>query len=74
MSSDIEQFIGKIYEFDDGRSIKIVDVNLRDTGEVQYYVNYEVKYSKTSIPNRMLMAEKEFISNFNHLFFDKPGF
>lgn len=69
MSSDIEQFIGRIYEFEDGRSIKIIDINLRDTGEVQYYINYEVKYSKTSIPKRLFMTESEFISTFGHLFF-----
>ena len=70
MSSEISNYIGREYLFEDGRSIKIIDVKLRDTGEVQYYVNYEVKYSKTGIPKRMLMAEKEFISNFSHLFFN----
>lgn len=70
MSSEISNYIGREYSFEDGRSIKIIDVKLRDTGEVQYYVNYEVKYAKTAIPKRMLMAEKEFISNFSHLFFN----
>lgn len=70
MSSEISNYIGRVYSFEDGRSIKIIDVKLRDTGEVQYYVNYEVKYAETAIPKRMLMAEKEFISNFSHLFFD----
>jgi hypothetical protein len=69
MSSQIEDYIGCQYTFDDGRSIKIIDINLRDTGEVEYYVNYEVKYAKTAIPKRILMVEKEFISNFSHLFF-----
>lgn len=72
MPSSIQPYIGKEYKFDDGRSIKIISETLRDVNEVEWYIVYEVKYSTTSIPKRMLMAEKEFISFFSHLFFDKP--
>lgn len=70
MSSEIENYIGKTYEFDDGRSIKIIDVRLRDEGEVQYFVNYEITYDRSAVPKRLLMTEREFIANFNHLFFN----
>jgi len=67
--SSFTNYLGHVFHFDDGRSIKIIDVKLRDHGEVNYWITYEVLYSKTSIPKKLVMMEKEFISNFGHLFF-----
>ena len=69
--SSFMNYIGQSFEFSDGRSIKILDVKLRDHGEVHYWVTYEIRYSKNSIPKKLVMMEREFISNFGQLFFPK---
>jgi hypothetical protein len=71
-SSEITKYIGKIFTFSDLRSIKIIDVKIRDLAEIQYWVTYEVKFSAGGIPKRMQMPEKEFISYYGHLFFNNP--
>jgi len=69
MESSVHPYIGKSFTFEDNRSIKIIDVKLRDKDEVGWWVTYEVKFAVDAIPKRMLMSEKEFISFFRHLFF-----
>lgn len=64
MTSDFEPFVGKSYQFDDGASIKIVQIKARDTG---YMVTYETAYP-FALPRRLVMTEAEFISTFGHLF------
>lgn len=71
MQSSIHPYIGQMFTFDDGRSIKVIEVKLRDNGEVHWWVTYEVLFAKGAIPKRLSMTEKEFISNFRHLFFPK---
>jgi hypothetical protein len=67
--SAIAPFISKKYTFEDGRSIKIIDVKLRDKDAVEWWVVYEIMFAVNSIPKRLQMSEKEFISSFRHLFF-----
>lgn len=62
-------YVGKQFTFEDDRSIKIIETNLRDFGYPEYWVIYEVKFAKDAIPKRLQMSEKEFIGSFSHLFF-----
>jgi hypothetical protein len=64
MNSELQQFVGNKYEFDDGASIKIVQVKLRDEG---FLVTYETCYTNC-LPRRSVMLESEFIPTFGHLF------
>jgi hypothetical protein len=67
--SALAPYIGKSYTFNDGRSIKIIDVKLRDHGTVEWWVVYEIMFAPIAIPKRLQMTEREFISSFRHLFF-----
>jgi len=71
MDSDFFQFINHEFKFEDDRSIKIIDVKIRDRDVVEYWVVYEIKFSLHGIPKRLAMPEREFISSFGHLFFEK---
>lgn len=64
MTSDLQQFIGTEYTFDDGAKLKIVQIKLRDTG---YLVTYETIFPQ-ALPRRLVMTESDFISMFGHLF------
>lgn len=64
MKSELEQFVGTTYTFDDAASIKIVQIKLRDDG---YVVTYETCYPH-ALPRRLVMSEAEFITTFGHLF------
>ena len=62
--SDLQQFVGTTYTFDDGASIKIVQIKMRDSGN---FIMYETCYPH-ALPRRLVMMEGEFISMFGHLF------
>ena len=64
MTSEFEQFVGREYIFDDGASIKIIQVKRRDDG---FWVTYETAHGR-GLPKRLVMSEAEFISTFAHLF------
>jgi len=64
IESDFLQFVGKEYKFDDGASIKIVQIKPRDSGNL---ITYETCYPY-ALPRRLVMMEAEFISMFGHLF------
>jgi hypothetical protein len=72
MTSAIHPYIGRQFTFEDNRSIKIIDIKIRDRDAVEWWVTYEVKFAKDGIPKRLSMTEKEFISAFGHLFFQNP--
>jgi hypothetical protein len=70
MDSAVKNQIGKKFTFDDGRTLKIIQVKYRDLGEgAAPYVTYETDYPG-SFPKRSVLAESQFISTFGHLFFD----
>ena len=58
------ELVGKTHTFDDGHSIKILQVRSRDNG---VWVTYEIQ-SGPGIPQRLIMIEREFYNNFGHLF------
>ena len=64
MTSEIEQYVGRIYTFDDGATLKIVQVKRRDDG---FWVTYESKWPG-SLEKRHSTTEIDFISQFAHLF------
>jgi hypothetical protein len=70
MSCAFDPYVGRQFTFEDHRSIKIIETNLRDFGYPEYWVIYEIKFAKDGIPKRLQMSEKEFIGSFGHLFFD----
>jgi hypothetical protein len=72
MTSAIHPHIGRQFTFEDNRSIKIIDVKLRDRDTVEWWVTYEIKFARDGVPKRLSMTEREFISAFGHLFFQNP--
>jgi hypothetical protein len=70
IESAIINHVGKRFIFEDGRSVKIVQVKYRDLGEGSTpYVTFEIDYNN-SFPKRHIIAESEFIGKFGHLFFN----
>lgn len=64
LTSEVEQFVGRIYNFDDGASLKVVQVKRRDDG---FWVTYETRWPG-HLEKRHTTPEPEFISQFAHLF------
>jgi len=62
--SEVEPLIGKSYTFEDGSRIEIIQVKYR---EGVPWVTYHTSIN-SSLPRKLLMAEKEFLENFGHLF------
>ena len=58
------KFIDTAFDFDDGASIKIIQVKRREDGP---WVTYTINYPN-SLPRKLVMAEKDFIDTFGHLF------
>jgi hypothetical protein len=56
--------VGNSYTFEDGHSIKIIQLNHRDSG---LWITYEIQ-SGPGIPQKLMMIEGEFYNNFGHLF------
>lgn len=59
---DIE---GKTYIFEDGNSITVTQLKLRD--ENKYWVTYQV-ITGPGIPRKHVMEYEEFINTYGHLF------
>lgn len=59
-----EKLLGKIYTFEDGDRIEVVQVKRRDTGP---WITYHV-YQGPGIPRKLLMTAKEFEITYGHLF------
>ena len=64
MISEVEQLVGKEYEFSDGARIKVFQVKRRDDG---LWVTYEVIFPGC-LAKRQVMSERDFIEKFSHLF------
>lgn len=59
-----EKLLGKIYTFEDGDRIEVVQVKRRDTGP---WITYHV-YQGPGIPRKLLMTAEEFEVTYGHLF------
>ena len=59
-----KDLVGHSYTFEDGHSIKIIQLNHRDSG---LWITYEIQ-SGPGIPQKLMMIEGEFYNNFGHLF------
>jgi hypothetical protein len=59
-----EKLLGKIYTFEDGDRIEVVQVKRRDTGP---WITYHI-YQGPGIPRKLLMTADEFDITYGHLF------
>jgi hypothetical protein len=59
-----KDLVGHSYKFEDGHTIKIIQLNPRDNG---IWITYEIT-SGPGIPQKLMMIEREFYNNFGHLF------
>lgn len=59
-----EKLLGKIYTFEDGDRIEVVQVKRRDTGP---WITYHI-YQGPGIPRKLLMTAEEFEVTYGHLF------
>lgn len=59
------KLVGKSYTFEDGASIKVIQVKERD--DHVEMVTYETR-SGPGIPRKLVMNMGEFLDNFGHLF------
>lgn len=59
-----EKLLGKIYTFEDGDRIEVVQVKRRDTGP---WITYHI-YQGPGIPRKLLMTAEEFDVTYGHLF------
>jgi hypothetical protein len=63
----MKEYVGKTYTFDDGATLTVLQIKQRDDGP---WLTYETKRGP-SFPQRLVMAESEFVKTFGHLFRDK---
>lgn len=59
-----EKLLGKVYKFEDGDSIEVVQVKRRDTGP---WITYHIQQGP-GIPRKMVMEANEFNATYGHLF------
>jgi len=59
-----EKLLGKIYTFEDGDRIEVVQIKRRDTGP---WITYHI-YQGPGIPRKLLMTADEFDITYGHLF------
>lgn len=59
-----EKFLGKIYEFDDGDKLEIIQVRRRDDGP---WITY-LAHQGPGIPRKLMMRVDAFIEAYGHLF------
>ena len=64
MTSEYGYLRGKVYTFEDGAKLHVVDVKRRETEE---WVTYETIY-RHAIPKRFSIKAKEFVDKYGHLF------
>lgn len=58
------KLLGKVYVFEDGDRIEVIQVKRRDTGP---WITYNV-YQGPGIPRKMIMMAEEFNVTYGHLF------
>lgn len=59
-----EKLLGKVYKFEDGDSIEVVQVKRRDTGP---WITFHIQQGP-GIPRKMVMMAEEFNQTYGHLF------
>lgn len=62
----VEKLLGKVYVFEDGDKIEVVQVKRRDTGP---WITYHI-HQGPGIPRKMVMQAEEFDATYGHLFAD----
>lgn len=63
--NELTDLVGKSYVFDDGNSITVTQVKIRDGNEP--WVTYQT-ISGPGIPRRYVMTLHEFLNTYGHLF------
>lgn len=61
---DFIDLVGKIFTFEDGDSIEIVQVKRRDDGP---WITYHI-HQGPGIPRKLVMSGPEFVVTYGHLF------
>ena len=64
MELDYYKLAGRVFHFDDGASLRIVQVKERENGP---WVTYEGTFNN-SLPRRLVMPAREFVEHYAHLF------
>ena len=59
--------VGQSYVFEDGNKIEIIQVKKTDEDRGAYLVTYHVTRG-SSIPQKLVLPVKEFLSYYSHLF------
>jgi len=67
MPPDLQKLVGKSFVFEDGATITVTQIKLRDEGI--YWVTYMTK-TGPGIPVRYVMGVEEFINTYGYLFKD----
>jgi len=68
----MSNLLGKSHTFDDGSKIEIIQVKQREDdndGNIEV-ITYLVTQGEHSLPRKLLMPLKQFISTYGHLFED----
>lgn len=61
----LSNLVGKIYTFEDGITLKILEYKHRDQGV--FWVTYETN-DGIHIPKKLMIPEQEFMNSYGHLF------
>jgi len=62
---DLNEIVGKSHEFEDGDSITVMQIKLRD-GNIPW-VTYHIQQGP-GIPRKQIMQVEEFVNTYGHLF------
>ncbi len=62
---EINRYVGKSFEFEDGNSITIKQIKRRD--EEQYWVTYAVN-TGPGVPAKFVLEWNQFYEHYGHLF------
>jgi len=65
----MSNLVGKSYKFEDGSKIEVIQVKSREDGLWVHYVTT----MNSSLPRKLVMPHKEFMTNFKHLFGEDDG-
>ena len=70
MQDNVNNLVGKSYIFEDGNSIKVVQIKNRqdELGHTVPVVTYEIVQGKNAVPRKLLLKYSEFDSMYGHLF------
>lgn len=61
----MDDLVGKSYSFEDGSSIKILQIKAREDGP---WVHYIIGMNDC-LPRKLIMKHEEFMQNYKHLFY-----